>query len=388
MPLAGSQCGAAQFRHLAEGIMVDGPCECVVGVLCSLTVLSENETYWDTLNKEAQEIVLYFLGPSRAVAELQANHFSPARASWTASFRLWDAGDYQAIILGGCNAASGLEKLADFSVTIVPRQGGGQLTPCSYGQGFQWVKQGEDKWEWTNHPCAPPVVPAADYAYLMRRKGFRRVLFVGDCHQRVLYQHLKNLLGAPIGDDDLNKPKHDMKEVINAGDPERELHLHFYWVDGIYANGEFGCTDRGMYSGRNETNSYPQIQPGADVISLDAGHWTAYWCTDAWQAFNKHLPAYLDWGESLLSPQSRLVWRTAPSWMPECRRKYVTLASLNRLALEAISSRPYAPFSSWDVEAPRFSELREGHYSWTTVDDTGSEVVRGVRLGRLSRRRL
>ena len=149
----------------------------------------------------------------------------------------------------------------------------------------------------------------------------------------------------------------------------------------IYQNGEFGCINRGMFSGRNATATFPAITTGADVISLEAGTWTAAWCADAWAAFNKHLPEFLDWGETLLTPASRLVWRTAPSFMTECRRKHVKLQYVNRVALDAVSARPYQPFCSWDVEAPRFADLQQFHYSWTAVDPVTSRVVMAGPVG-------
>jgi hypothetical protein len=136
-----------------------------------------------------------------------------------------------------------------------------------------------------------------------------------------------------------------------------------------------------MFSGRNESTSYPEIVTGADIISLEAGTWTSAWCAEAWQAFNKHLPDFLNWGETLLNPQSRLVWRTAPSYMTECRRKHVKLQYVNRVALDAVSSRPYLPFSSWDVEAPRFADFEHMHYSWTTVNQTTKEFAMAGPVG-------
>jgi hypothetical protein len=62
------------------------------------------------------------------------------------------------------------------------------------------------------------------------------------------------------------------------------------------------------------------------------------------------------------------VWRTPPSFTPECERKHVKLQYVNKVALDAISSRPYQPFSSWDVEAPRFEDLFALHYTWESVD--------------------
>lgn len=231
--LAKSQCNATGFRHLAGGMVVEGPCVCLAGRLCSLNIFSSNASHWDTEIKIAQELIVYFVGPARAIANLQVEHLSTAKAAWTATFRIWDAGKYRALIQGGCTSKGLIETLADFTITIIEAEEKGFLTPCSYGQGYRWfLNKTSLQYEWRNYPCAPALIPASDYAFLVRRKGFRRVIFVGDSQQRALYQHLKYLLGAPVKEEELNRPKKDLSDVVNAGDPERELHLLFYWIDG------------------------------------------------------------------------------------------------------------------------------------------------------------
>jgi hypothetical protein len=231
--LAKSQCNATRFRHLAGGMVVEGPCVCLAGTLCSLNIFSGDASHWDTGIKIAQELIVYFVGPARAIADLRVEHLSTAKAAWTATFRIWDAGAYRAFVQGGCTSKGLIETLADFTITIIEAEGKGSLTPCNYGQGYRWfLNKTSLQYEWTNYPCAPALIPASDYAFLVRKKGFRRVVFVGDSQQRVLYQHLKYLLGAPVKEEELNRPKKDLSDVVNAGDPERELHLLYYWIDG------------------------------------------------------------------------------------------------------------------------------------------------------------
>jgi hypothetical protein len=225
-------CTTPNLQYLMAGVVIEGPCACVAGGVCTFHILDMNQSHFDTAYKIEEELIVFAVGPSRAVAQLQAEHFSPANAAWTASFRLWDAGQYQVSVQAGCTAAKYLIALANFTLVIEQRGANSQLNPCTFGQGYRWLRNALGEYDWTNYPCAPPLIPLSDYAFLIRRKGFKRLVFVGDSHQRGLYLHTKFLLGAPLKDNEHNQPHIQLSDVVNRGDPERELQMLFVWVDG------------------------------------------------------------------------------------------------------------------------------------------------------------
>eukprot|EP00897_Mesotaenium_endlicherianum_P009837 jgi/Mesen1/8882/ME000532S08276 len=49
------------------------------------------------------------------------------------------------------------------------------------------------------------------------------------------------------------------------------LRINYYWVDGIYQNGEHGCTKRGMYTGNTDT--FPVYSPTSDLIIANGAAW-------------------------------------------------------------------------------------------------------------------
>jgi hypothetical protein len=225
-------CTTSNLQYLMAGVVIEGPCACVAGAVCTFYILDTNQSHFDTAYKIEEELIVFAVGPSRAVAQLQAEHFSPANAAWTASFRLWDSGQYQVSVQAGCTAAKSLIALANFTLVIEQPGASSQLNPCTFGQGYRWLRNALGEYDWTNYPCAPPLIPLSDYAFLIRRKGFRRLVFVGDSHQRGLYLHVKFLLGAPIKDNEHGQPHEQLGDVVNRGDPDRELQLLFIWVDG------------------------------------------------------------------------------------------------------------------------------------------------------------
>lgn len=107
-------------------------------------------------------------------------------------------------------------------------------------------------------------------------------------------------------------------------------------VDGIYQNHEFGCHNRGMYSGRND--SFPDVEPGPGIYIFDAGTWTTASCAQPQLAYAKHLPGYLDWAAKFDQEGSKLVWRTTPSWRGACNRKNAVLAWTNRYAIPMVTA--------------------------------------------------
>ncbi|GJP51506.1 hypothetical protein CLOM_g10672 [Closterium sp. NIES-68] len=198
-------------------------------------------------------------------------------------------------------------------------------TPCSQGDSGRWLWQ-DDHYRWVPYPCAPPIPPPSQWASALLARGFREVSFVGDSHQRFLFLHLLFLLSGHVNAS-LVKSHREMSYLVGRagqvrmlqGGPEEQvgeeerlsmpLKLNFYWVDGIYENDHYGCTNRGRFSGRD--SSFPSISTTADVTIFNGGFWTAAFCQHAERALGVYLPAYLEWAFFQLehTQNQRSKWR-------------------------------------------------------------------------------
>eukprot|EP00475_Leptophrys_vorax_P023861 TRINITY_DN32853_c0_g2_i1.p1 TRINITY_DN32853_c0_g2~~TRINITY_DN32853_c0_g2_i1.p1 ORF type:complete len:571 (-),score=46.74 TRINITY_DN32853_c0_g2_i1:150-1748(-) len=76
-------------------------------------------------------------------------------------------------------------------------------------------------------------------------------------------------------------------------EPMQWVQLTYYWVDGIFRNGEDGCSSRGKFSGRTE--DFPTIDPIPDILVANSGHWTMAKCSKPEKAWARSLPHYIDW---------------------------------------------------------------------------------------------
>ncbi|GBG78171.1 hypothetical protein CBR_g26204 [Chara braunii] len=135
-----------------------------------------------------------------------------------------------------------------------------------------------------------------------------------------------------------------------------ELRLNFFWVDGIYLNGEFGCWSRGSASHR--PSFPPNIPRGneSDVVVMDAGAWTWAFCKQAVASFDKHLPEFLDWVTSVVTkPGVRRIWRSATPITPQywgCNaRTNHGMRYANDLARRLTAERGINFFDAWHIEA-------------------------------------
>ncbi|GJP66775.1 hypothetical protein CLOP_g23679 [Closterium sp. NIES-67] len=94
------------------------------------------------------------------------------------------------------------------------------------------------------------------------------------------------------------KGRHDL-EFVARNERNETLRINFYWVDGIYTNGEFGCTHRGAFS--QHFDSFPNISLSSDVIIINSGYWAGKRCLHPLSALRTHLPEYLSWAISQAS---------------------------------------------------------------------------------------
>ncbi|GAQ90020.1 hypothetical protein KFL_005900060 [Klebsormidium nitens] len=373
-------CKLEAGHEFASGLIVQGACTCLPGLECTLHIRSFLEEHWDTDDKMAQELLVVFEGPARAIARLEPDNKNSAFAAWRARYQIWDPGSYRVSVQAGCTARSQSVILATFGVQVSGFEGLGtrpRPTPCDFGQHGRWLLDQPSKdYRWIPFPCAPPLVNTETFPQEIRRRGYGRIVFIGDSHQRMLYMHLKFLLDgrAIVADYDRHV---DFTSTINEGDPESELQLRFYWVDGIYRNGQDGCRNRGRYSRRED--SFPEIAASDDsIFVLDAGAWSATFCDRPLQAYTRHILPFIDWGASLVRGNSTLVWRTAPPSVWFCERKNGILHHFNEITSHLLSGRipEVKVFDSWQIEAPRFRDADPiSHYSWTEPNANGNGTL-------------
>ncbi|CAI5473390.1 unnamed protein product [Closterium sp. Yama58-4] len=144
--------------------------------------------------------------------------------------------------------------------------------PCRQSVAGRWLSEGH-KYRWRFYPCASPLPPPSQWVEALQARGIREISFVGDSHQRFLMLFINYLVMHDV-DDALWKFHGDI--VINIPPPKertdlKPLKMNFFWVDGTYQNGEYGCDCRGFWSHRND--SFPEFSDSADVTIIDGGFW-------------------------------------------------------------------------------------------------------------------
>lgn len=225
-----SRCQLEDFHTIVPGLNVEGPCSCLAGQECTLRIFSSDPSLWDTKDRMLRETIMYFEGPTRERAKLEVDHFAyNTTAAWRARYLIWDAGTYRAVVFAGCGPVRPV--LANFTVKILS---GGQRsdTPCSQGRQGRWLLNSTlSEYQWSPYACGPSLVAPSDFAREIRRKGYRQITFIGDSHNRILFHHLKYLLGCPVRD--IDEYRHtDNSDTAFIDDAERTLALRYFWVDG------------------------------------------------------------------------------------------------------------------------------------------------------------
>ncbi|CAI7761058.1 unnamed protein product [Closterium sp. NIES-53] len=283
-------------------------------------------------------------------------------------------------------------------------------SPCGQGDMGRWLRIDSD-YRWVPYPCAPPIPPASEWVSTLVSRGFRELSFVGDSHQRFLFLHLLFLLSHHVNASFI-KSHSDISYLVGRTGHVRMLHsgsgeevseeerasmplkLNFYWVDGIYENGHYGCTNRGRFSERE--NSFPAISTTADVTIFNGGFWTAAFCEHAERALGVYLPAYLEWAffqlertqnqrakwraqrkkeresnggkggaeEEADSGGPFLVYRSIPPLRTQYQCKQGTnaqVAHMNEVVQGQLERYGFQWLNMWPVELPRFPDTCNGN---------------------------
>ncbi|CAI5511807.1 unnamed protein product [Closterium sp. Naga37s-1] len=184
-------------------------------------------------------------------------------------------------------------------------------TPCN-GTSVpgRWVVKANGSLRWTFYRCTAQEVPPSEWIAALHERGIHEISIVGDSHQRFLAAHLHFLLTAQA-DKDVKRWQDNL--VFDARDSSnRTLRINFYWIDGIYKNGEFGCTHRGVTTNRSE--AFPEISPTADVTLFEGGYWAASFCRQPLKALRVHLEEFARWALAAAPAKGRVIFRTIPSF--------------------------------------------------------------------------
>ncbi|CAI7903776.1 unnamed protein product [Closterium sp. NIES-53] len=172
-----------------------------------------------------------------------------------------------------------------------------------------------------------------DWIAALNDRGIREMSIVGDSHQRFLAAHLHFLL---TGQADLSVRRGQDDLVFHAFDGSGgTLRINFYWIDGIYQNGEFGCTPKSLPPCHpppihpcppspphtslqgittNQSKTFPNISTTADVTLFEGGYWAASFCRQPLKALRVHLAEFARWALAAAPVKGRVIFRTIPSF--------------------------------------------------------------------------
>ncbi|CAI5515732.1 unnamed protein product [Closterium sp. Naga37s-1] len=250
-----------------------------------------------------RDVTVTMRGPAMGAGNVRC--LDPPRCrEMRVTYRLWDGGEYLATMHIGCANLRfsplyylHLNKTAQHDLVSWPLTG-------------RWrMRKGLYRWE--PFFCADKELPASSWIAALEQRGIREISIVGDSHQRYFTAHLYYLLMRRA---DLGVKKWRDNLFYSAKDGEgRELKINFYWIDGIYRNGEFGCSHRGATT--NRTTQFPNISSTADVTLFEGGYWGASFCQEPLKALRVYLREFVRWGISAVAPgKGRVVFRTIPSF--------------------------------------------------------------------------
>lgn len=124
------------------------------------------------------------------------------------------------------------------------------------------LKFWEDEYKWVPYGCAK-WSSARQVAQLLVQRSVRKVVFIGDSHVRCLMLHAASLLSGSLTRQDLFRshgdftfpvalPSHTRTtdphwpqgEQSGSSGNQHVVEFRFHFIDGVYRNGEFGCTGR------------------------------------------------------------------------------------------------------------------------------------------------
>ncbi|CAI5503963.1 unnamed protein product [Closterium sp. Naga37s-1] len=247
----------------------------------------------------------------------------------------------------------------------------GSVWPCGWVwnaglAGYQCTAR-----DWAFYPCTPPEIPPSEWIGALHERGIREISIVGDSHQRFLAAHLAFLLTAQA-DGKVIHWQDDLVLYARDDSSNRTLRINFYWIDGIYKNGEFGCTHRGQTTNRSE--AFPEISPTADVTLFEGGYWAASFCRQPLKALRVHLEEFARWALAAAPAKCRVIFRTIPSFpVAGDRSESPELAVLPAGAATVLDT--------WQVDGPRYADTavpHDHHYSVVKLTDQGAVVTGDV----------
>ncbi|CAI5529486.1 unnamed protein product [Closterium sp. Naga37s-1] len=300
-----------------SGVVIHGSgcATCLRGQRCSFRVSVRAPARWAHVleaDKESwwkRDLALTLRGIALAHGDIRCLD-PPHCTEFRVSYRVWDLGNYWAtlhVLCANLNFSASFthhfnRTYQDSNLPCFPHspslpptpqgnaaRGDWPDTPCN-GTSVpgRWVVKADGSLRWAFYRCAAPEIPPSEWIGALHERGIREISIVGDSHQRFLAAHLHFLLTAQA-DKDVKRWQDNL--VFDARDSSnRTLRINFYWIDGIYKNGEFGCTHRGVTTNRSE--EFPEISTTADVTLFEGGYWAASFCRQPLKALRVHLEEF------------------------------------------------------------------------------------------------
>jgi hypothetical protein len=196
--------------------------------------------------------------------------------------------------------------------------------------------------------------------------------------------------------DDRGSDSSDIKFRDKSAADGGVLWVRFYWVDGVFKNGEHGCWSRGFKSRRPDR--FPRVANSTDLLFMNAAAWTAVYCQQPVLAYSSHLHEFLQAMEQDLKPQAIAIF-LAPYPYPHCQN--ITLDGKSNMSFGTnslslfqsefarlvVDHHPRMHFmDSWEVIAPLYqksckkltTKQQDLHYICTPSERTTVRLVRGV----------
>eukprot|EP00271_Cylindrocystis_brebissonii_P000852 TRINITY_DN11034_c0_g1_i1.p1 TRINITY_DN11034_c0_g1~~TRINITY_DN11034_c0_g1_i1.p1 ORF type:complete len:637 (+),score=52.25 TRINITY_DN11034_c0_g1_i1:662-2572(+) len=393
-----------QLSHVGvsarENIIISGEgcVECRVGELCRFNLIFASDMYFDWA-MPFPEIMVLLTGPALYVADVQGGLHT--LYTFLVSYTAWDEGEYNMSIVTDCSGTTGTpQSLATLplhvypstssiaawttpgSSNIVEAPSGGIVgtSPCAEGMPGRWLMvEDEDQNVWPVYsafPCAGikrreveeangkkgkwkgQLLPVNSFVSELAAKKVVEISMIGDEHMRNMFFQIQSFLSGKVFGGIHEDIVWDYMDAASGF----SLRMNFYWLDGIYEDGHFGCHFRGTISGR--TTTFPAFSQTSDIVIIGDGLWTFKNCKHGEQAYAYYVPQLLDWmtKEAANTKEStRLIWRSAPPYpaaaVPDCEHmRNSALAWANSLARDLTEAAGVEYLDLWPVEAVGYDE--------------------------------
>lgn len=416
--------------------------KCMAGLPCKFMLNFASDVYFDRAISDRREFMVILSGPAVVHGSISPNPKSPDSlgSSFTVHYQTWDTGTYLLTIDADCSLGRGSggpqsNRLLQLRIKVerpsrkLPKQPAG---PCSIGLVGRWVdtqmaKNGTEfipkrerngygrhllslgstyhgvgippppsrpYLQFQTYTCAGKMQPLETFANALLQKGIREVSIVGDSHQRALLTHLQTLV-----DGNFSGQYHgDRLWYVHDDITGESLRINFYWMEGIFRTGKFGCLRPTLGEPK-----WPKFSNTSDIVILDAGAWTFRFCRNAVAAYNYYLPRFMNWAVRRPHKETtRFFWRTAPPFPNKwygCSgfvgdRRSSMFAKANDIARRISRIYGIGWMNFWPIEAPRYGDacLREvqpgvwkkdSHYSCLYANDSKVHGIVGETVARV-----